>query len=575
MLQQAALETWSHPDAERFREAIDYTGVYVPADITWSMQLTFLGGGRLDETTHEVLARAAFTSHVLRALALAMGERLDPQSDRPFPHRRLSIREDKHAEIALAISEAWHVTLSVPTLRSLALSLSRRLQLIGEIANLEQRLSETGREERLLRHDFLNISFLPAISHAIDVFEDGARSHEHWAFLFDELEIAPSWIRSELLALLRSTDQRLLFKLTLSPYKPDPATVGIAVPEERQDHDSILLWYAQKDDSYPFSESLWSSITAARYGEAVAAVDMLGHAPYETTPSDWADEGTAYVRGSDVSRVFEELWELDPTFREYLQNRGIDARFLADVPAGDRAAVLRKIAPIAYLRREYLRETVSDDQRAGRRAANGRRTATVLRSRKNPTVFSGAETVFAVCEGNPRMLLGLAEDLLRASEGGIVEPSKQARAITAASRTFAAMIRNAPVPYTTGVGVLTLLRKVGEYIFAQVVRNKFNPEPPGSFIVDSHISDELEAALGIALNIRAIVYLPDHNAEFLLKSLRGKRFRLSYMLSVNFRNPLRLGRAVSLSSMLGIPATDAAQLLLGDSSNESENRSAE
>src|SRR5688572_31311818 len=39
--------------------------------------------------------------------------------------------------------------------RSLALSLSRRLQKIGEIANQEQRRQSDGRDERLSGHEFL------------------------------------------------------------------------------------------------------------------------------------------------------------------------------------------------------------------------------------------------------------------------------------------------------------------------------------------------------------------------------------------------------------------------------------
>lgn len=569
MLQQAALETWSHSEAEAYRDAIDYTGVYVPADITWSMQLNFLGGGRLDPETKDVLARAAFTTHVIRALVLAMRDRVDVHAERPYFHRRLPIVESTQAAIVLQLGDAWRVPVTVATFRSLALALSRRLQQIGEIANQEQRRHTDGREERLSSHAFLDISFLPAISHAIDVFEDAVGTREHWAFLFDELEIAPEWIRSELIALLRSTDQRLLFKLTLSPYKPEETQASVEVTaEERQDHDTILLWYAHKEDSYPFSESLWRSITEARFGKAMAAVDVLGHAPYETTPAEWAAEGTAYVQGTHVARVLEDLWELDPTFREYLQNRGIDARFLSEVSVEDRAAVVRKIAPIAYFRREYLREMLERVPTKGRVKAQKQMNA-ALRSRKNPTVYSGVETVFACCEGNPRMLLGLADELLRQIDRGSVEPSRQARAITAASRTFGATIRNAPVPYTTGVGVLAVLRKVGDFIFDQIIRETFNPEPPGSFIVDSHIQDDVQHALGVALNIGAIVYLPDKDAEFLLKSLRGKRFRLSYMLSVNFKNPLRLGRAVALSTILGAVPADGLQLKLGESAHES------
>jgi len=48
----------------------------------------------------------------------------------------------------------------------------------------------------------------------------------------------------------------------------------------------------------------------------------------------------------------------------------------------------------------------------------------------------------------------------------------------------------------------------------------------------------------------AIVYVPDEEQNVLIRSLKGKRFRLSYLLAANYWNPIRLGRALSLSAML-------------------------
>jgi hypothetical protein len=47
-----------------------------------------------------------------------------------------------------------------------------------------------------------------------------------------------------------------------------------------------------------------------------------------------------------------------------------------------------------------------------------------------------------------------------------------------------------------------------------------------------------------------LIYVPDRASEMLLSSLRGKRFRLSYLFAPHYRIPIQLGRAVSISHIL-------------------------
>src|SRR5438045_309341 len=43
MLQEPALEAWQHDSAEHYRSKIDFTGVFIPTDISWGEQLQLLG----------------------------------------------------------------------------------------------------------------------------------------------------------------------------------------------------------------------------------------------------------------------------------------------------------------------------------------------------------------------------------------------------------------------------------------------------------------------------------------------------------------------------------------------------
>jgi len=57
-------------------------------------------------------------------------------------------------------------------------------------------------------------------------------------------------------------------------------------------------------------------------------------------------------------------------------------------------------------------------------------------------------------------------------------------------------------------------------------------------------------ALRQALNAGAVVYVPDDDGQLILTSLRGKRFRLSYLLAPLYGFPIRLGKEVALSRIL-------------------------
>ncbi len=113
------------------------------------------------------------------------------------------------------------------------------------------------------------------------------------------------------------------------------------------------------------------------------------------------------------------------------------------------------------------------------------------------------------------------------------------------------------------------MRSIAKYFHYQAVVGPFRPEPPGSFIVDSSTSESMLVALGQALNAGAIVYVPDEEAQLILTSLRGKRFRPSILLAPLYCFPIRLGASVSLSTIMaweegGGSPTGEVQLRLVD-----------
>jgi hypothetical protein len=226
-----------------------------------------------------------------------------------------------------------------------------------------------------------------------------------------------------------------------------------------------------------------------------------------------------------------------------LEKKGIDPTMMESLSANERAAEVRKISPLIPVR-EFFRGTELPDGVAR------------ARSRKSSTLYAGADSVFAITEGNPRWFIGIVDRLLeRRSADGTVSESVQADEIMRAASRFAAMLRTIPVDTQADIGVrrrgvLSLLNVVGDWFHAQVVGGDFQPEPPGTFIVDSNLPTSLIDLLGKALNAGGVVYVPSDQAFALLASLRGKRFRLSYLLAAKYGLPLRLGREKSLSNIL-------------------------
>jgi hypothetical protein len=532
MLQPAALSAWTHPGATRYRAKIDFTGVFVATDVSWGAQLDSLGYGTFDDQTRKLFSVAAFTTHILRAVVMAMESRVwrtTSITSEEVMYRQVQLTKEQEVALTRDLSQAWYLTPSLPTLAGLRFSLSARLSQIRELASREALLGLDGRAERLAALQLLHLHFIPAASLAVEMFDhftasDGGK----WTLLFDELELAPRWIRDELVSALRSVDDRFLFKLSLSPFTKELDQLRSALSAmPGHDYDAIVLWYAHKEEGYEFSESLFQAMLKERGLPAAEPEQLLGRSDIDTGRDEWADFGTAYRPGSRASRRFTRLAANDASFAQYLERKHINVRRLDRVTGPDRASDVRKIAPLVAVRDAFR---VPDQQRASG-------VQQQVRSRKVADIYAGVSSVFAMVEGNPRWFIGVMGRLLAEIDEApeSVRPARQVREVMDAAHRFRALLKTIPCSPQPGSGrgmrgVLDLLDRVGAFIHRQVVVDDFSADPAGSFIVDSHISDSILEALGQALNSGAIVYVADGTGELLLTSLRGKRFRLCYLL---------------------------------------------
>lgn len=426
---------------------------------------------------------------------------------------------------------------------------------IPEIASLEASAGDSGRAERLRSDRFLHLSFLTSASAACEVFDEVLRqpsSGAPWCLLFDELELAPASVRQALFHSLRVPPRAMLLKLAISPYSEDFSIIAEAQgAKEGHDFDEIPLWYSEKEDGYHFASSLWRQ-RAARLGDVpVDATTLLGRSLLDETRDVRSALGRGYHPGSPIHRVFSDLAKKDPTFSKYLESKRILLDSMDTIPSGRRAATIRKVVHIVATREAYKAEATEKDPHSRSR----------LRSRKTASLYSGVPAVYALSEGNPRWLLGLMRNLVAAwrararGSGDALDSHTQGHIILAATNRFSALLKTVQSPAHASpqrtAGLLELLDSIGETIFSAVVRERFSDEPFGTFIVDQRVDDGVLALLARALNAGALVYVPGVKDASILRTLREKRFRLSYLLAPRYRIPLRLGRPLGLAGILG------------------------
>lgn len=547
MLQQPALEAWKHPAGQECRNRVDYTGIFIPSDINWKNQLESLGRGSFSEEHTRLLGGAAFTTHVLQAVVTAMRYRVHSEQPAEFPQRRVSLSEKVETNLVRDVARAWCLDPIIPSLFALKHALSARLTSIGALASQEATLGENDRAERLGKIEYLHLPYLQAAAQAIEVFDDAiCETGAKWALLFDELELAPVWIRQNLRSALRSVNPLFLFKLAISPYDHEMLATNMLSPMPDDDYEAIPLWYAHKEEGIEFCKSLWKSMVESRGLVGDSAYDILGTSLLDTEATEWKELGTAYRSGSAHQRRFSVLAGKDASFRSYLRERHINVRRLEMVAGDARAADIRKITALVAVREAFL--TYKSDPFGKRKPA--------IRSRKNTGLYSGTGAFFAMVEGNPRWLIGIGNRLLDAADlNKPIDARLQNREITRAAGRFRAMLKTIPCEPIKGRqparGVLSLLDSIGEFFGAAIVLEPFNPDPPVSFTVGSRSNSVVFDTIGKALNTGALVYVPDMPADVLLSdNLRGKRFRLSYLLAENYYLPLILGRSVSLDQIL-------------------------
>lgn len=540
MLQSEALENWDTDDAQPARESVRAVGVFIGADRTWNEQLSF-HGDNLDIAARRAVTNAAFACHVSRSMIEALDYRIrGPLVDESVGHLRVTITETEETSLATRVSRLLRLprdAVSIPTLRAL---LTDRLADIGILRAHLRQLGTIDVPDWAL----LDVVVM-ADSVAIECNLTLEQPDQKWALLFDELELAPEWIVEELLGALRGSQPRLLFKLSLAPAHARFAMLEQEnAPVPGQDYEHVPLTYARKLPALRFAKAMvTASLQRSLEVPSPSVERLLGTGRLDSREDQ--DEvsavpmSSAYAKGTALWRSMDALARKDPSFREYLAANDLDLESLDSLPADVRASRVRKIRNLVVVREFFLGE-------------DGKR-----RSRKTYGLYTGADNILSLPDGNPRMIISLMRHLfpLIASTGSSarVRDAAQGAAIAATLERFLALLQAQQAERIDGkpVGLMDLLDAIGLSLAKRMIEEPFNDNVALTLRIPRWMLPEVHNLFMRGINTGAFVHVPPKHSDGRLPAdLAGKQFRLSHLLSCWYGLPIHLTPAVSLEEHL-------------------------
>lgn len=550
MLSAEGQSAWAGPAAQQYKKTVGYTGIYVPSDIAWGTMLESLVKAGQDEEVGILFSEAAFVTHVLLAVAAGMDRHatLNPvqRPEAPTEEATTAPTQEELERLIATIATLWRLKPVSMSPASLVDVLRERLLDIKRDARLRAKLkiSSTPTEK------YLGMDMLESASQALQAFDRAYNRPDHrWCLLLDEFEVAPMHLQKTVLAAMRASGaQKLLLKVALAPCGPDLLydQQTNAPPSQTNDVQQVELWYADKTEASEFCQQVFlsrSSSYPALAGKTPS--EVFGTSAYAVVDdNDEAEQiGLFNLTGRNKKQVteqFQSLAEKDPTFLEFLRRKQIDlSQELGMLPSDMHGNTLRKIAPLVAFRNAYKSKVVG--RKRGVKPFN--------------TAYSGWESIAAISEGNPRWLIGLITRILSSDEIQFPVPTpQQTAAVQWNCQRYAEMLQSVANEQfgsiKTSTPVYEVLSKIGTYFHNRLVTTAFVEDPPMSFVVDERVSDDVEHALRIAVNHGAIVCFEAAADVGGFRTLRSRRFRLTYLLAPVFKLPMRKSKSVPLSTIL-------------------------
>lgn len=513
MLDVEVLDIWDKSIAQNYRDAISYSGVFVPTDRFWKTQYERISSRFKNNKEVQQLLAASFVYHILECLAQVISYRANRTLAKKNNYLGVDITKQEESELVEILSNYWKVNPKIPSLRGLVIATSMKKQEISTI------IASLNNEADIEDFNIIKDSLVGILEVSVQTINQYfLESDGKWAFLFDELELAPEVFIQPLINAMRGGPQNIIFKLALSPYHK-----GVSITENsfsgmnKQDLTFINL-SGVRDDGFTFARELCENI-------------FIKHGLLKDI-EDYFESDTVINKDSN----FNELIKKDKSFYEYAKKQKLNISRYDELDEG-RRSVFRRIQFNMHLRNYYLK---SDNLKASRRRAS--------------SYYTGFRNICLMLEYNPRMLVGIMSVFAAiARKNGIIKEHEQLSNLKNYALSFQSLLSTIAVE-SSGNELPTLfsiIDKIGKYLSNEIHGSKFNPDPKGTIIFKNDYNSNYITAIGLALNSGAlIIEKSDIDSFHDIDDIKNSRCRLSYLFAPEYKLLLNTQRAVDLIDIL-------------------------
>jgi len=533
------------PEAKKILQKVDFISVYIPSDIQWRTQYENLVK-RLESDACEFVFNSTVLLNVLVSLIKLF-------------NRYLNFIEDENEKVVVLesmickeLGESWNLDIKgVKTFKTIELKLLTILADINEKSNKAYYINEKKLNFDSM-HPLLFNKFTDLVIIGITIFEQFNKipSETKWALCFDELELLPKSQQSFILSLLRSTNQKLIFKITSTPIINLNNSI---LASAGNDFEAVKLWVydvtskkhwrlfcnqiiANKLGLTDDIQENLNSIFGSSSLDQIIQDELSDLSPIE---KEYIGEPTKFekgtIKGSSIYFLFKILAYRDKSFKNFLEKRNID-------PANPIANEETEKAVFLQFKSEAIQRLIYRN-----------------RTRKTPAIHFGLPYLFDICDGNPRLLVGLFDKLkteIDFTKSKKISKSIQSKIVYQNSNRFYNILKNHP-----GTTVLIngksinlskhIIENIGKYFQDKVLRQPFQKSIPTTFVIDNEVNHKVVDLIEAASYYGAIIYL-DPITEFSKVGLVGKRFKLSSFLCPKYKITMKTTSQANLSTILAI-----------------------
>ena len=557
MLSSTAMSNWepSTLEEQELKDNLPFIAIYIPSDELWCDQLETFKQNRELKGLDAFVDNAFASLNVLINFCTSIKKHIDTLA----PENKI----EKEIQYSDLLIKYWDLGQVFSSLKSIENELGKkRSDLIKKIKKYYPIYSEKDIKPDIEFEDFYYLDFLTEIKNAITSFERVYcdDKEQKWALCFDELELVSKNFSNQLLKQLRISPPNIVFKLSSGPL----TNFDDNYAQVFHDYQVVKMWpnnITAEEEYADFCEKI--AIKRIKQHRAIKRIKqhvdidftaLLGDLNY----SDYALKDFQLRSKIDVSakesEANSETWWIfklaaskDLSLCKAMDDRRMNPENPIPRTQLNYDSFIRKAKEIVANRLVFSKQ--------GKTTQND----LVRRSRKVFPIYYGKKTIFKICEGNPRFIMNIIDELVIKSGRytNIVDerfsPKEQVDVIQIISERFNAMLKSYPASIIYNnkeVDLIWLIKEIGLYFEKELNQKEFKLNPANSFKFNKkRTNTNLFELIEIGVGLGAFIKI-DKSEDDIEHDDLNTRYRLTYLLHPLFNLPLRLYSSVSLFNII-------------------------